>query len=41
VRRLEALPQRFALRARHVGGLAPLLLQIAHLLAISSGSSTP
>src|SRR5262249_45795704 len=31
VRRLEALPQRFALRARHVGGLAPLLLQFADL----------
>ena len=32
VRRLEAAPQRFALRARHVGGLPPLLLQLAHLL---------
>ena len=29
--RLEAAPQRLALRARDVGGLAPLLLQIAHL----------
>src|SRR5439155_4980773 len=31
VRRLEALPQRLALRARHVGRLPPLLLQIAYL----------
>ena len=29
VRRLEAAPQRLALRARHVGGLPPLLLQLA------------
>ena len=29
VRGLEAPPQRLALRARHVGGLAPLLLQLA------------
>src|SRR5438093_216723 len=32
VRRLEPAPQRLALRARHVGGLAPLLLQFSHLL---------
>ena len=31
VRRLEPPPQRFALGARHVGRLAPLLLQIADL----------
>ena len=32
VRRLEPAPQRLALRARHVGGLTPLLLQLSHLL---------
>src|SRR6185503_17965060 len=31
VRRLEAAPQRLALRARHVGRLAPLRLQLAHV----------
>ena len=35
VRRLEAPPERVGLRARHVGGLPPLLLQLAHLAARS------
>ncbi len=37
VRGLEALPQRFGLRARHVRDLAPLLLQVAHLAGSGLG----